>query len=124
MLANPIKGQTPVKTAAGELVFVLTFPAQKVCEVRFGRRFLDIAEDLDELLLTDIGFIFWAGLQHFQPHLSEADTDAIVTEIGVLAMYKVIGDGVRAAFDQGEVARDVAVSTTASPRKARGRPTP
>ena len=118
MLANPIKGQTPVKTAAGDLVFALTFPAQKVCEARFGLRFLDIAEDLDELLLSDIGFIFWAGLQHFQPHLSEADSDVIVTEIGVLAMYKVIGDGVRAAFDQGEV-----TSASASPRKARGRPT-
>ena len=80
MLANPIKGQAPVKTAAGDLVFALTFPAQKVCEARFGRRFLDIAEDLDELLLSDIGFIFWAGLQHFQPHLTEADTDVIVTE--------------------------------------------
>lgn len=119
MLANPIKGQTPVKTAGGDLVFVLTFPAQKVCEARFGRRFLDIAEDLDELLLADIGFIFWAGLQHFQPHLTEADTDEIVTEIGVLAMYKVIGDGVRAAFDQGEV-----VTTAPSPRKARSKATP
>ena len=124
MLDNPIKGQTPVKTTAGDLVFVLTFPAQKVCEVRFNRRFLDIAEDLDELLLSDIGFIFWAGLQHFQPHLSEADTDAIVTEIGVLAMYKVIGDGVRAAFDQGEVASHGVASAVASPRKARSRPTP
>lgn len=118
MLANPLKGEVAILRPAGDLKFCLTFPAQKACELKFGRRFLDLAEDLDELLLTDVGFIFWAGLQHYQPTLTEAQVDEIVTELGVLAMYKILGVGVRASFDQGEVA-----PAASGPRKARGRPT-
>ncbi len=117
MLTNIVKGQVAVQTAAGPLTFALTFAAQKACEVRFGRRFLDMAEDLDSVMQADIGFIFWAGLRHFQPDLTEADTDAIVDEIGVLAMYQVIGEGIRAAFDAGPAAQPGAVP--ARPRKAR-----
>lgn len=119
MLANPIKGQVALSSATADLIYVLSFPAQKAVEARFDRRFLDIAEDLDELKLTDIGYIFWAGLQHFQPQMTEADTDALVTEIGVLTMYRVIGEAVRLAFDiEGSDAPAI------PPRKARRKPGP
>jgi hypothetical protein len=115
MLANPVRGQVAVKSSAfGDLVFVLSFAVQKACEAKFSRRFLDLAEDLDEMLSTDIAWIFWAGFQPAQPALTEENVEALIDEIGVLAMYKILGEAVRAAFDPGDLA-----DPPARPQKAR-----
>lgn len=120
MLANTVKGQIQVESPTrGSLVFVLSFAVQKACEAKFGRRFLDLAEDLDEMLSTDIAWIYWAGFQPAQPHITELEVEYLIDELGVLFMYKTIGEAVRAAFDAGDLAGPPARPRTA--RRTQGR---
>lgn len=99
MLANPLKGEVKVAALGRDLTFVLTFAAQKVVAAHFGRRFRDVLAEMDDLDDAQLGYMFWAGFQHHHPDLIEADTDLIVSEIGVPRMIDILAEGVRLAYD-------------------------
>lgn len=118
MLANPIKGEVAVTTATDTFTLVYSWTTQRAIGRRFGKPCREVLDDVDEMADDDVAFIWWAGFQHHHPNLTETETDAIVNELGAKAMYTLMGDAFRLAFDAGPAA---AVDAPADPRKGRGR---
>lgn len=116
MLPNPIKGEVAVVTSARTFTLVYSWPSQRAIGRKFGKPFRELVQDLDEMLDDDVAYFWWAGFQHHHPDLTEAETDAIVSEIGAKGMYDAIGAAVKLAYDAGEAA-----ATPADPPKGRGR---
>ncbi|MFZ5719200.1 MAG: hypothetical protein ACOY5Y_07000 [Pseudomonadota bacterium] len=100
-IANPVKGEVAVKTAAATFTLCFSWPAQKAIGRRFDKPFRQALETFEGLSDDDFSFIFLTALQHHHPDLDEAGADAIISEIGFNEALSKLGESLRLAYDLG-----------------------
>lgn len=109
------KGEVRFTIGPADYLYVLDFRAQRAIETKFAKPFAQVLSDMDELMLDDLAFIFWAGLQRHHPDVLEDHVEAMFDAIGTNVVMTTIGASVRLAFGVPEDPQ------AARPRKARGR---
>jgi len=82
-MANSVKGEVDFMAGGRKYIFRLGINAQVMIEARVGMPVNKyVQEKGDAMGATDIRLLFYAGLQHHHPEVSEEYAGNIIDEIG------------------------------------------
>ncbi|MEO1067397.1 MAG: GTA-gp10 family protein [Pseudomonadota bacterium] len=100
-MANKEKGEIVID--ASDAAFTLRFSANALCdlEAEVGASAVALANELsdeDNISITTLRAMFWAGLRDSHPDISVDDAGRIMTELGITEASAKIGEAFVAAF--------------------------